>query len=216
MMTLTNDASGGVEVAVHEERQRLAEQLHDTVGAMLFTIGAGVRRLGVDLSDDPDLLARLKVIERQTVEATAMFRESLQALHAPPDSLALAVSVRADARCFEERTGVPTRLVVADDLPALPASRASVLVAVVREALLNVEKHARAGAVLVNVFRTHGGVSVAVQDDGVGLPADWEARAGLGFAAATGRLGRVGGRIRIDGNGDGGVTVRAWIPCRIK
>ena len=214
-MILTNDASGGVEVAVHEERRRLAEQLHDTVGAMLFTIGAGVRKLGADHSHDPGLLARLKVIERQTAEATAMFRESLQALHAPPDSLALAVSLRADARCFEERTGIPLLLLVLDDLPPLPTAHTSVLVAVVREALLNVEKHARAGAVLMNVFRTNGGVAVAVHDDGVGLPVDWEDRAGLGLTAATDRIGRIGGHIRISRNGDGGVTVRAWIPCRI-
>jgi signal transduction histidine kinase len=214
-MTLSNDANGGVEVAVHEERQRLAEQLHDTVGALLFTISAGVRKLGADHSHDPDLLARLKVIERQTVEATAMFRESLQALHAPPDSLALAVSLRADVRCFEERTGIPIRLLVLDDLPPLPASRTSVLVAVVREALLNVEKHASATTVLVNAFRTHVGVAIAVHDDGIGLPAGWEDRGGLGLAAAGDRLGRIGGRIRVSGNGDGGVTVRAWLPCQV-
>ena len=137
-------ARHSAEVAVHEERRRLALQLHDTVGAMLFTIGAGVRSLGDDLARQPDLRAQLETIERQAAEAAAVFRESLDALHAPPEAVALAVALRADCRSFEERTGIPTRLLVLDDLPPLHASRSSALAGAVREALLNVEKHARA------------------------------------------------------------------------
>lgn len=205
-------ARHSAEVAVHEERRRLALQLHDTVGAMLFTIGAGVRKLSDDLDHDPDLRAQLEAIERQAAEAAAVFRESLHALHAPPDSVALAVALRADCRSFEERTGIPTRLLVLDDVLPLQSSRSAALAAAVREALLNVEKHARAGSVLASIFRSRDGVTVAVHDDGVGLTADWEDRPGLGLAAATDRLGRVGGYLTVGGNEDGGVTVRAWVP----
>jgi len=213
-LVLAAAAARAAEVAVHEERRRLALQLHDTVGAMLFTLGAGVRKLGEDLAHDPDLLARLKFLERQAAETTAVFRESLRTLHAPPDSLALAVALQADCRGFEERTGIPIRLLMLDDVPPLPAAPAGALVAAVREALLNVEKHAEAGAVLVNVARTHRGITVVIQDDGVGLPPDWADRAGLGLSGAADRLGRLGGGLRVDGNeDDDGVTVRAWVPA---
>ena len=205
-------ARHGAEVAVHDERRRLALQLHDTVGAMLFTIGAGVRKLSDDLNHDPDVRARLETIERQTAEAAAVFRESLQALHAPPESVALAVALRPDCRCFEERTGIPARLLVLDDLPPLHTSRAGALAAAVREALLNVEKHAQASSVLVSVFRTRDGATVAVYDDGVGPPAAGDDRGGLGLAAATDGLGRVGGYLTVGRNDDGGVTVQAWVP----
>lgn len=210
---LAERARQSTEVAVHEERRRLALQLHDTVGAMLFAIGARVRRLGDDLADDPDLSAKLKVIERQAAEAAAALRESLRTLHAAPDSLTLAVALRADCRSFEERSGIPIRLLVRDEVPPLHASRTKALVAAAREALLNVEKHAGALAVLVNVFCARNGVTVAVHDDGDGLPANWEDRAGLGLAGAGDRLGRVGGQISIGRNDDGGVTVLAWVPC---
>ena len=184
-------ARHSAEIAVHEERRRLAMQLHDTVGAMLFTIGAGVRQLGGDLAHHPDLQARLGTIERQAADAAAVFRESLQALHAPPDALALAVALRADCR----------------------ASRTTALVAAVREALLNVEKHAHASSVLVSVFRTRDGATVAVNDDGIGPPAGRDGPGGgLGLTAATERLGRVGGYLTIRRNDDGGCTVRAWVP----
>ena len=206
-------ARHSAEVAVHEERRRLALQLHDTVGAMLFTIGAGVRRLGDDLGHDPDLRQRLDAIEQQAAEAAAVFRESLHALQAPPDALSLAVALRADCRSFEERTAIPARLLVLDELPSLPASRAAALAAAVREALLNVEKHARAGSVLVSVFVGSDGVTVAVHDDGVG-PAGFgnDDRLGLGLSAAADRLDCVGGRLTVGRNDDGGVTVRASVP----
>ena len=196
-------ARHSAEVAVLEERRRLAMQLHDTVGAMLFTIGAGVRSLGDDLARQPDLRARLETIERQAAEAAAVFRESLDALHAPPE---------ADSRGFEERTGIPTRMLVLDDLPPLHASRSSALASAVREALLNIEKHARASSVLVSVFASRDGVAVAVHDDGVGPPPDGADRGGLGLAAATERLERVGGHLTMGRNDDGGVTVQAWVP----
>ena len=205
-------ARHSAEVAVLEERRRLAMQLHDTVGAMLFTIGAGVRSLGDDLARQPDLRARLETIERQAAEAAAVFRESLDALHAPPEAVALAVALRADSRGFEERTGIPTRMLVLDDLPPLHASRSSALASAVREALLNIEKHARASSVLVSVFASRDGVAVAVHDDGVGPPPDGADRGGLGLAAAAERLERVGGHLTMGRNDDGGVTVQAWVP----
>ena len=200
------------EVAVHDERRRLALELHDTVGAMLFTIGAGVRRLSDDLSHHPDLQARLETIERQAAEAAAVFRESLQALHAPPDAVSLPVALRSDCRSFEERTGTPARLLVLDDVPPLDASRTAALAGVVREALLNVEKHAEAQSVMVSVFRTSDSATVAVYDDGIGPPDAAAEPSGLGLAAVAERLGRLGGRLTVGRNEDGGVTVRAWVP----
>jgi signal transduction histidine kinase len=101
---------------------------------------------------------------------------------------------------------------VLDEPPPVHASRSAALASAVREALLNIEKHAQAHSVLVSVFRTREGVAVAVHDDGVGPPAD-DDRRGLGLAAATDRLARVGGYLTLGRNDDGGVTVQAWIPA---
>jgi signal transduction histidine kinase len=67
--------------------------------------------------------------------------------------------------------------------------------------------------VLVSAVLTRDGVTVAVYDDGIGPPAAGGDPAGLGLAAATDRLGRVGGYLTIGRNDDGGVTVRAWVPA---
>src|SRR5262249_29980165 len=155
-------ARHAAEVAVHEERRRLALELHDTVGAMLFTLGAGIRRLGLEPNLDEEVKARLVKIEEQAVEASAALRGSLRALNAPPGQVALPVALREHCKAFQERSGVSARMVTLTDLPVLGESRIRALADAAREALLNVEKHAQASSVVVSVFAVREGVAVSV------------------------------------------------------
>jgi signal transduction histidine kinase len=200
------------EVAVHEERRRLALDLHDSVGAMLFTLGAGIRRLGSEVHLDADVRARLAAMELQAAEASAALRGSLRALHAPPDQVALPVALREHCRAFADRTGTEARMITLTDLPGLSGARVRALADTVREALLNVEKHARATSVIVSVFAARGGVAVTVVDDGVGLDPDRGA-AGLGLAATSELLARLGGTLSVAAGEEGGVTLQAWVPA---
>ncbi|HEU4425782.1 MAG TPA: GAF domain-containing protein [Pilimelia sp.] len=204
-------ARHAAEVAVHEERRRLALELHDTVGAMLYTLGAGIRRLGTEPGLDDGVRSRLSIISQQAVEAAAALRGSLRVLSAPPEQVALGVAVREHCRAFAERTRTPARMIALTELPPLAASRIAALADAVREGLLNVEKHARAGSVVVSLFATGDGVAVTVSDDGVGLTGD--TTGGLGLAAVSDRLARIGGRITVSPNDDSGVTLQAWIPA---
>jgi signal transduction histidine kinase len=87
---------------VLEERQRLAPDLHDSVGAML-RLTAGVGSLGEHFGALPEVLQRIETIEGQVPEAAQMLRQSLWALSSPPEAAALAVTLRSDAR--PSRTG---------------------------------------------------------------------------------------------------------------
>ena len=99
--------------------------------------------------------------------------------------------------------------------------------AVVRESLVNVEKHARAASVFVSLVSSGGGVAVAVADDGLGWSdaerdrpvsefctnrAASDAGSGMGLKACYDRLARLGGSLSVVGNEDGGITVRSWVP----
>lgn len=213
-LVLTERTRRCAEIAVQDERRQLALQLHDTVGAMLFTIGAGVRNVSAAVHDDPELQVQLDRIQAQAAEASRVLRESLLTLGDTPASVALPVALRADCRGFEERTGIVARPVVLDELPALDPSRAQALVAAAREALVNVEKHACASSVLVTVFVTRGGIAVTVADDGAGIAEPPDRVDGLGLRGSADRLARVGGELHVGRNDDGGTTVRAWVPSR--
>jgi signal transduction histidine kinase len=205
-------ATHAAEVAVHDERRRLALELHDTVGATLFTVGAGIRQLGAEPGLDREVRSRLSYIEEQAIEAAATLRRSLRVLSTPPDQVALGVAVREHCRAFEERTGIPTRMIALTELPTMSASRVTALADAARESLLNVEKHAHAQSVVATLFAAGDRVAVTISDDGVGLPDRAAVEQGLGLAAISEGLARVGGAMTVSVNDDGGVTTHAWVP----
>ncbi|HZE66652.1 MAG TPA: ATP-binding protein [Sporichthyaceae bacterium] len=213
-LAVADHARDMADVAVHEERRRVALALHDSLGASLFTIGAAIRSLRADVEVGSELSARLGYIEEQTAYASATVRRTLLALNSAPEERALGVALQADARAFTERTGIEASAVVLGALPALAPTQSRELLLAVREALLNVEKHSRARSVIVSAYPNDGGVTVAVTDDGVGLASEVNARGdGLGLMAARERLARLGGSLVVTDGDDGGCAVKGWIPA---
>jgi signal transduction histidine kinase len=94
------------DVAVHEERRHLALTIHDSVGAILFSIGAAARDLETERECEPALRARLKFIEQQVAKASAQLRSALRSLNEVPQEVSLGVALRSECRALEERTGM--------------------------------------------------------------------------------------------------------------
>lgn len=220
-VTVADRAQAQREAEAEAERRRIAVALHDSVGAMLFTIGAQVRDLRTDTATGPGVADRLATVEQQLGEASSALRRSLAALSEAPAGRSLSSVVAGDCRAFEERTGIRTRAVTLTPLPEADPARRHALLGTVREALLNVEKHAGASSVAVTLAATEGILTAVVTDDGVGLPGDGPQSGGtdslptggLGLAAAAERLQRLGGDLRVLDNDDGGLTVRIRVPC---
>lgn len=233
-LLLAARADDQTSTAVTAERQRIAIALHDSVGALLFGIGAEVRDLQAYADAPPDLVAKLREVEAQVAETAAIFRESLAVLDDVAPDRSLTATLRGDCEAFSRRTGVIARCVALTDLPTLDAGRTAAVVAVVREALVNVEKHAHATSVVVSLIASGGGIAVAVADDGLGWaqaasaesgtpresfdPSDARPRvdptgsSGMGLRGSHDRVARLGGSLSVVGNEDGGLALRAWVP----
>ncbi|WP_410614342.1 GAF domain-containing protein [Amycolatopsis sp. lyj-109] len=196
--------------AVAGERLRMQSALHDSVGALLFSIGVQVRDLHEDLHGNPGLEARLRRLEGDVSAAAGALRESLLALSECSPERALPVELAEHCRSFQARCGVPARFVQLAAVPPLDAERTALLVAAVREGLLNVEKHARASSVIVSLLPSDDGVQVVVADDGTGT--DAVPGTGMGLRTLTGRAARLGGRVSLVRDDDDGCTLRAWVP----
>jgi signal transduction histidine kinase len=201
-------------VALEAERRRVAADLHDSMSPVLFRIGAELRSLR-SMQDLDGIHGRIDEVERQVQSVTAMLRSSLAQLTEQPPERQLAVAIQEDCESFEERCGIPARYVALAEIPELAPGRVDALTSVVREALVNVEKHAHASTVVVSVVVAGATLTVAVADDGHGRTGGGEAaKAGhLGLPLAARRMERIGGGVSVVGNEDGGVTVRAWVPC---
>lgn len=219
-LRLAARAEQGRETAIAAERRRMQASLHDSVGAMLFSIGVQVRDLRSTLPDNPVLRTRLGRLESDVSAATLALREALLSLAESSPERALPVELAEHCRSFEARTGIPARLVQLSALRPLDAERTALLVGAVREGLLNVEKHADAGTVVVSVGEVDDGVLVAVADDGVtrlaepmgGMDGTSGDGAGIGVRMLAERAARVGGRVSLVHDEDGGTTLRMLLP----
>lgn len=196
--------------AVAGERLRMQSALHDSVGALLFSIGVQVRDLHEDFHGNPGLEARLRRLEGDVSAAAGALRESLLALSESSPERALPVELAEHCRSFQARCGVPARFVQLAAVPPLDAERTALLVAAVREGLLNVEKHAGASSVIVSLLPSDDGVQVVVADDGTGT--DPVPGTGMGLRTLAGRALRLGGRVSLVRDDDDGCTLRAWVP----
>jgi signal transduction histidine kinase len=205
-------------LAIQEERQRIAQELHDTAGQLLFNIAMSAQELQRSGPVDTAAVARsARGIEADAAEASAYLREAMHSLMPILD--ALPVTIRRDAAMFAGRTGTPTEVItLGTPAPARPAVEA-VLLSIVREALHNIEKHAGATAVFVSVTYQAGEIALTVADDGKGLPPGFELnpvpgrRSGLGIPGLLQKAEGVGGTLALESNEDGGTTVRAVVPA---
>lgn len=206
-----------LELARAEERQRVAALLHDDVTQLLFGVGTSARRARQAIGPEHHAADQeLERIEALASSAASTVRSSLRALRPVPTDQRLALLVRAAIDGFIETTGTPVELAVLDAVPHLTPEVCRALVAVTREGLANVARHAPRSCALVSVLCDDRTVSVVVQDDGPGLPPGFDLRsvpgaghtglAGLGFL-----LDAVGGTLAVMNNDDGGVTLRATV-----
>jgi signal transduction histidine kinase len=222
VLSSARDAELAQRLSAQAERQRIALQLHDTLGQLLFGIGLAARRAQAGSATSADLLASLEDIEAGASRAASQLREALRALAPATPDEALATAMRMDAEAFTDRCGVPAHFVVVGEPVDLKPPVPGVLLAVVREGLHNVEKYALASSVIVTLYYSAASVGVVVQDDGVGLPRDFgleplpRSGRGLGLASLLQRTQQVGGTLILMPNEDGGVTLRANVPLEVR
>jgi signal transduction histidine kinase len=204
------------------ERLRIAEQLHDTVGQLLFAIGASARWLRTGDDGTVDLAHVGEMIERNTTKATVMLRDALRQLtpRAPEESLPVAVRVGVEE--FSQGNGIPAHLVVLGEPRTVSADGAGALLNVVREGLHNAAKHAGASVVLVTLAYGPDTVEVVIQDDGRGLPPGFVLQSipgptspgGFGLPSLLRRMQQLGGSLNIRRGPEGGTTLRAALHDR--
>lgn len=210
-----------IELARTEERQRVASQLHDDVTQLLFAVGASAHRAREVLGAEQSRIRReLEQIESLASSAASATRSALRAMAPVPPEHRLPQALRTAVGDVAERAGLTAEFTVLDPVPEQPAPVARLLVAVAREALANVARHAPGASALVSLVRDDREVSLLVQDDGPGLPAGFALQSitgadvgeHFGLASLAHRADLLGGRLSVADNEDGGVTVRVAVP----
>ena len=184
--------------AALEERARIARDIHDDVGSSLTFITMLGEQCREDIAKPPELAIHTEKIvsyARATVQA---LDEIVWAVNPQNDTLdALVGYLSQYASQFFEGTSVRCRLDVPEALSSLvlPAAVRHDLFLVVKEALNNVLKHARASEVTVAVSESAGLLEIAIEDNGRGFDAATSAssRRGDGLTNMPERMAKIGG-----------------------
>jgi signal transduction histidine kinase len=155
-------------LVVLEDRERIARDLHDVVIQRLFATGLHLQT-AAQLATRPELRARVNAAVDDLDTTIRDIRTAIFELRTPI-SATLRTELRQLVQSAAEALGFRPELELAGPIDsAVPDELRPDLLAVVREALSNVARHAQASAVRVEVAVGDGKLAVSVADDGVGV-----------------------------------------------
>jgi signal transduction histidine kinase len=216
---LLASTESAVTLRVAAERQRIAGLLHDDVSSLLFAMAAGVQRAEALHADDVDeLRSALSRVGEQVLEVSDRLRDVLRSCTPVEPVEGVPAAAQRDLEDLTERSGIPGHLVVRGATRALCPSIERITLNCLRQALFNIERHARAGVVVVTLDYAPEEIALVVQDDGQGLPADFEPRAvpesghHWGFASMARQVEQRGGEVELSRVEDGGTRLRVRLP----
>ncbi len=197
--------------AREDERNRLARNLHDDLGALLTSAKLDAARIKARLAktapDELELLAHLVVSLNACV---ALGRDIIENLRPSAlSNLGLVATLEILTREFTENTGV---LVQCQLSPvALSPNAELMLYRVVQEALTNISKYAHATHVWVSLGSQAGQISLAVRDNGQGFNPQTKAGASFGLLGMRFRVEAEGGHLAVTSTPGSGTQILATL-----
>jgi signal transduction histidine kinase len=203
------------QLAVSEERNRMARELHDSLGHRLTVAVVqleGAQRL---IPSDPERAARMiGAMREQMKEALGDLRKTVTALRAPlEDELPLGPALERLARGFQDGTGVPVGLQLPEQLPDMPAVYRLALFRVAQESLTNAQRHSTARHVWLSLAVDEQRVVLTASDDGTGFSTESPA-GGSGLRGLRERASQLGGELILGEREGGGAKLVFSLPLR--
>ncbi len=183
------------ELAAERERNRLARQLHSSLGHRLGLAEMHMQSLQRWLP--PEAEQDFALALEQIQEALRDVQRVVAAQEETVENLVAAV--RKVAHEFTQATGIPVEVEIAPHLNALPRGLRLLLYSAVQEGLSNIRRHAHASWAALSLRADDRRVTLMLEDDGVGPPneAVWQEQ-GLGLRGLAERLARWNGTLRLE------------------
>ncbi|MBN1934315.1 MAG: GAF domain-containing protein [Anaerolineae bacterium] len=202
------------QLAVVQERNRLARDLHDSVMQALYGVAmyaeAAVRQL--ELGQTEMTTDHLREIRNTAQESLREMRLLIFELRPPilkREGLAAALQARLES--VEQRVGMQTRFQMDPEVQFAPEIEQD-LYRVAQEALNNTLKHARATRVDVNLRAVDSHLELEIVDDGVGFdPASISECGGFGLRSMQERVTRLGGELTISSRPGQGTAIKVEV-----
>jgi NO-binding membrane sensor protein with MHYT domain/two-component sensor histidine kinase len=205
----------------HEERRRIARDLHDDLGQALF--GAKLD-LGQATAYIPEGRAQKLITDIQDRLGACIekVRTLAQLLHPPElETLGLRAAIVIYTQSFRERSGIQLDIDIPPRLPRLPLSVETVFFRVIQECLLNIQRHSKSKKAQIRIEIDSEQITLEVRDEGVGIQSaapktttGGVPMVGVGLAGLAERMKQIGGRLEVT-SGSWGTSVRAILPLTL-
>jgi two-component system nitrate/nitrite sensor histidine kinase NarX len=206
------------ELAVSEERNLLAQELHDSIAQGLAFLNIQVQLLQDSLRKgrSEEAMQTAGQLREGVQESYDHVRELLVHFRTRVHQSDLDSAIVAALEKFEGQTGIATNFERhGNGVPLDPDTEIQVM-HIVQESLSNIRKHARAGRVGVTVRRSREGLEVEVADDGGGFDPVNEPKVRsthhVGLQIMRERAQRIGGECQITSEPGKGALVRLVLP----
>ncbi len=198
--------------AALQERNRIAREIHDSVGHYLTAQSIQLQNAVVFLAEDPlKVGGYLKEAQRLGKEALKEVRHSVSALRADPlKGKTLEVALKELVNEMKQTTGI--RFESKIKLKSiLPSDRSTAIYRVIQEALTNIARHSQATKVQVYLMETSSMIYLRLEDNGQGFEPR-ENSTGFGLRGMQERIEAIGGKFELKSHTGQGCQLQADIP----
>lgn len=201
-----------------EIRRIISQDLHDTIGQNLAYL-----RMRLDQFSQEEFQADLATVKpelesmRDLANVSYELVRGLLVAMSPEASMHLEKLLEYEAKLVSERTGIRIELLRYGHSRDLNPSIIHHIYFIFREALNNIERHARAQNVIVNIHWNEEELHIKILDDGIGFDTEHQPKlAHYGLTIMNERATSIGGRLEILSSADEGTQVSLWLPMEAK
>jgi signal transduction histidine kinase len=203
------------QLTITRERNRLAQELHDTLAHTLSALNVQLNALDVLWESNPEA-AREKMKQMQELTRNGLHesRRALQALRASPiDELGLALALQRAAQMAAERAVAELTLTLPPNLTGIPPDVEQHLYRIAEEALNNIVRHTHAQHITLSLQKTGAALTLTIRDDGSGFDVSATPPTGhYGIAGMKERAGLMNAALQVESQSGKGTTVRLIVP----
>jgi signal transduction histidine kinase len=205
--------------AREEERRRIRREIHDGIGPLL---AAALLQTETTMDLPPGCPSQAESLQKlHHLQKTALIdvRSLVEGLRPPAldhGGLVCALQQHAELSAGMAPESSPkVAFEASGNLAVLPAAVEVAAYRIGQEAISNATKHAGAQRITVRMSRTDSGLTIEVDDDGLGVAANPN-HTGVGLASMTERATELGGYCTNEDSPAGGTRVKAWLPILIE
>jgi signal transduction histidine kinase len=200
------------DVATLQERNRIAREIHDSLGHSLTAfnlhVEAALRLFNSDPEEAKELLVEAKQLGSNALQSV---RESVGTLRSNPlQGKSLTAAITQLTEDFARSTGITPDVSIQTPLP-LPDDQAVALYRIIQEALTNITKYAKATAVSIRLTHDTAQTQLQITDDGRGFNPQ-QTTSGFGLQGMQERTSAIGGEFQLTSAIGQGCTIVVTVP----